>query len=85
MPWRVADIDEVLGERLDHWDPDLTLRLDRAILVDLDLLRSSTVTADLGGLAISAVLGVRIGPGSEDTEGWWHRWLRGHSVRNALS
>lgn len=53
-PWRIADTGESLGGRVDHWDPDLTLRLDRVVTIDIEQLLSSTRTEDADGLALAA-------------------------------
>jgi hypothetical protein len=50
-----AETGQDLGDRIDHWEPDLTLHLDRAIVVDVDAVLASTGVASADSLAISAV------------------------------
>ncbi len=54
-PWILADSGEVLGERVEHWDSDLTLKLDRTVVVDVDTVLSSTGIDTAGSLALAAV------------------------------
>lgn len=53
--WKVAGTGELLEPRLPHWDPDLKLRLDRDVAVDLDLLLASTRTGAADELALTCV------------------------------
>lgn len=41
-PWLLAETREAIGDRAEHWDPDLKLRLIRAVTVDLDAVLAST-------------------------------------------
>lgn len=54
-PWLLAGFEERLGERAEHWDPDLTLRLNRSVVVDVDAVLTSTGVASADRLAIAAV------------------------------
>jgi len=53
-PWRLAGGVELDGP-VEHWDPDLVLRLERRVSVDVDLLLSSTGTGSAAELAVAAV------------------------------
>jgi hypothetical protein len=54
-PWLEADSGSVLGERVEHWDPDLTLRLDRRVAVDVEAVLGSTGLDSPDGLAVATV------------------------------
>ena len=54
-PWTSAETGQGVGERIEHWEPDLTLHLDRTIVVDIDAVLASTGIASAESLAISAV------------------------------
>lgn len=54
-PWRFAESEERLRDRAEHWDPDLTLRLNRTVVVDVDAVVTSTGVASADRLAIAAV------------------------------
>lgn len=54
-PWLLVGSGEVLGDRVEHWDPDLTLRLDRAVVVDIDLVLDSTGIPTTEPLVVAAV------------------------------
>jgi hypothetical protein len=54
-PWLLAESREALGERAEHWDPDLTLRLDRVVTVDLGAVLTSTGLASPDRLALTTV------------------------------
>lgn len=45
-PWRLGDDQGELADRLEYWDPDTNLLLQRQLLVDLDRLKDET---HLGG------------------------------------
>ncbi len=54
-PWRLAETGAALDGRVEHWDPDLVLRLDRRLMVDVALLTSTTASSGPDGLAVTAV------------------------------
>jgi hypothetical protein len=54
-PWSIAGSGVNLDGRVEHWDPDLLLRLDRRLTVDIGLLVSTTGSAGPEGLAVTAV------------------------------
>jgi hypothetical protein len=53
-PWRISDGDELLGGRIEHWDPELRLGLDRTVTVDLGALLSETGIDSAADLALAA-------------------------------
>lgn len=53
--WRISDSGEILGSRVEHWDPDLTLRLNRSIVVDIASVLASTGIETAARLALAAV------------------------------
>lgn len=53
-PWLLADSGSVLAARIEHWDPDLILRLDRRITVDVDSVLSETGVESADRLALAA-------------------------------
>lgn len=53
--WKSAETGQELGERIEHWEPDLTVHLDRGIVVDIDAVLASTGISSTESLAISAV------------------------------
>ena len=52
--WILVGAGEWLDGRIEHWDPDLVLRLERQITVNIDVLLSSTATLTSEGLAVAA-------------------------------
>lgn len=54
-PWLLAESEERVGERAEHWDPDLTLRLNRTVVVDVNAVLASTGIVSADQLAIAAV------------------------------
>lgn len=52
--WRLAGGGD-LESQVEHWDPDLVLSLERRVAVDVDLLLSSTGSADPAEIAVAAV------------------------------
>ena len=52
--WTNADGD-VVGDRLEHWDPFTTIALARVVNVDLDLVRESCLLPPDAALALSTV------------------------------
>ena len=54
-PWLLAESEQRVGERVEHWDPDLTLRLNRTVVVDVDAVLASTGIVSADPLAIAAV------------------------------
>lgn len=54
-PWALADAGDLVGDRVDHWDPDLTLQLDRRVTIDVDRILSSTRTKVPEELALAAL------------------------------
>lgn len=53
--WCFTGSGEPLGDRAEHWDPDMTLRLDRRVHVDVDAVLASTGIESADRLALAVV------------------------------
>jgi len=54
-PWHLGDEHEALGDRLEHWDPDTELVLQRQLVVDLDVVRGETRVEDGCRLDVASI------------------------------
>jgi hypothetical protein len=53
-PWCFAGSGAPVGDRAEHWDPDLTLRLDRRVHIDIEAVLASTGVGSADRLALAA-------------------------------